>query len=194
VTKTLGRKLLGIDARYARELRRQMGTRRSSPHVRVLQMDATALDFADASFDFAYSLTAFQYVADPARALAELARVARPGGAVYVDFLPFTGVIGSFDIRTIGGGTTDLPEWAHLRPRFAPQVREAAFLNRLTLKDWSRIVGEAMPGSTFLADQPGRNELEPLARRLHADDELLEYDLEELLTSMVSVVWRKPLL
>jgi len=193
LTKTLGRKLLGIDARYAAELRRQIGVGRERPRIEVLQMDATALDFADASFDFAYSLTVMQYVADPARALAELARVVRPGGGVYVDFLPFTGMIGSFDIRTIGGGTTDLPEWAHLRPQFAPRVREAAYLNGLRLSEWSRIVETAMPGNAFVIEQPQRNDLEPLARRLHADGELLEYGLDELLTSMVSVVWRKPL-
>jgi ubiquinone/menaquinone biosynthesis C-methylase UbiE len=43
-------------------------------------MSATRLDFPDASFDKAYSFHTIEHVADLAGALAEMARVLRPGG------------------------------------------------------------------------------------------------------------------
>ncbi len=44
--------------------------------------DVTALPFADASFDACRAETLLQHVGDPGRAVAELARVTRPGGRV----------------------------------------------------------------------------------------------------------------
>jgi SAM-dependent methyltransferase len=46
--------------------------------------DAHALPFGDASFDGAWADRAFQHLADPAQALAELVRVTRPGGTIVV--------------------------------------------------------------------------------------------------------------
>lgn len=44
--------------------------------------DAAHLDFADASFDGCYAIRVFQHLDDPGAALAELARVVRPGGRI----------------------------------------------------------------------------------------------------------------
>ena len=46
--------------------------------------DATALEFADDTFDASRSERTFQWLADPARAASEMARVTRPGGTVAV--------------------------------------------------------------------------------------------------------------
>lgn len=46
--------------------------------------DLETLSFADGSFDLVTGFNAFQFAASPARALAEAARVVRPGGAVVV--------------------------------------------------------------------------------------------------------------
>lgn len=46
--------------------------------------DATALPFADASFDAVVSTQVYEYVPDLAGALAELRRVLRPGGRVFI--------------------------------------------------------------------------------------------------------------
>lgn len=46
--------------------------------------DIEALPFADASFDVVTAFNAIQYAVDPARAVAELARVSRPGGRVAI--------------------------------------------------------------------------------------------------------------
>jgi ubiquinone/menaquinone biosynthesis C-methylase UbiE len=58
---------------------RQRGT---EPCVRFHLADAHAMPFADASFDAARVERVLQHVQDPARALAEMARVVRPGGII----------------------------------------------------------------------------------------------------------------
>ena len=50
--------------------------------MRVCSGDAHALPFDDAGFDRARADRVLQHLADPARALAELRRVVRPGGLV----------------------------------------------------------------------------------------------------------------
>ncbi|MBV9432271.1 MAG: class I SAM-dependent methyltransferase [Hyphomicrobiales bacterium] len=50
--------------------------------VRFEQADATALPFADASFDRALSLLVLHFVPESKRALAEMRRVVKPGGRV----------------------------------------------------------------------------------------------------------------
>jgi SAM-dependent methyltransferase len=52
----------------------------------VAQASATALPVADASFDVAYSFKVLAHVPDIAGALAEMARVVRPGGWVIAEF------------------------------------------------------------------------------------------------------------
>lgn len=53
---------------------------------RVAQASVTALPFPDASFDVAYSFKVLAHVPDIEAALAEMARVVRPGGSVVVEF------------------------------------------------------------------------------------------------------------
>jgi len=48
-----------------------------------LVADAHALPFADASFDFVFSLAVFEHLHSPWIAAGEIARVLRPGGAAY---------------------------------------------------------------------------------------------------------------
>lgn len=57
-----------------------------SAGVRVIQMDATHLDFADATFDLVYSFNVFEHLPDPAATFAEITRVLRPGGRAVVSF------------------------------------------------------------------------------------------------------------
>jgi ubiquinone/menaquinone biosynthesis C-methylase UbiE len=53
---------------------------------RVAQASVTALPFADASFDVAYSFKVLAHVPDIRLALREMARVVRPGGTLVVEF------------------------------------------------------------------------------------------------------------
>src|SRR4051794_25949093 len=71
--------VLELDAGYAASLRRKLGD-----GVDVVQGDATAMPFADASFSAVVCFTMLHHVPSPAqqdRLLAEAARVLRPGGA-----------------------------------------------------------------------------------------------------------------
>ncbi|MEO1268063.1 MAG: class I SAM-dependent methyltransferase [Myxococcota bacterium] len=52
----------------------------------VVQADVTALPFADASFDTVYSFKVLSHVRDLELALAECARVTRPGGRLFLEF------------------------------------------------------------------------------------------------------------
>jgi class 3 adenylate cyclase/ubiquinone/menaquinone biosynthesis C-methylase UbiE len=52
--------------------------------VEFVHGDATALEFADATFDGARCDRVFQYLLEPERAVHELARVIRPGGCVVI--------------------------------------------------------------------------------------------------------------
>jgi ubiquinone/menaquinone biosynthesis C-methylase UbiE len=56
-----------------------------SAPVEFLVADAHRLPFPDASFDATYSLRVFEIVGEPRAALAEMARVLRPGGRVVVN-------------------------------------------------------------------------------------------------------------
>ena len=54
------------------------------PDVRFLPGDLSALPLEDASVDAALCALALVYVADVSQAIAELARVVRPGGRIVV--------------------------------------------------------------------------------------------------------------
>ena len=53
-----------------------------NPAIQFRQGDATALPYADDAFDAAVMALVIFFVPDPARAVAEMARVVRPGGSV----------------------------------------------------------------------------------------------------------------
>jgi len=60
----------------------------NNPGAEIVDGDAEALPFPDASFDLVLSIEVVRYLADPARAFAEMARVLRPGGRAIVTAAP----------------------------------------------------------------------------------------------------------
>jgi len=77
----------------ALDLTRREAERRGGPPLTYVVGDVHALDFPDASFDVVHAHQVLQHVADPIRALAEMRRVARPGGLVAArdaDYAAFT--------------------------------------------------------------------------------------------------------
>jgi phosphatidylethanolamine/phosphatidyl-N-methylethanolamine N-methyltransferase len=64
----------------ARERVRQKGLR----HVRLLEMDATHLKFADDSFDIVYAPYLVSVVPDPVEVAREMRRVCKPGGKIVI--------------------------------------------------------------------------------------------------------------
>src|SRR6476620_1047259 len=64
------------------EIARERAERKDIRNVRLLQMDAADLKFADDAFDIVYAPYLISVVPDPVKAAREMHRVCRPGGRV----------------------------------------------------------------------------------------------------------------
>ena len=62
------------------EKARERAARKNAAPVRLLQMDAADLKFADDSFDIVYAPYLISVVPDPVKVAQEMRRVCRPGG------------------------------------------------------------------------------------------------------------------
>lgn len=94
----LGKTAVGIDIRaegFTDEARRSGAA--------FQQMDIDFLAFADDSFDFIFSYNSFEHFPHPDIALREAARVARPGGYIYLNFGPlWYAPKGAHQFKTVG--------------------------------------------------------------------------------------------
>jgi phosphatidylethanolamine/phosphatidyl-N-methylethanolamine N-methyltransferase len=79
-------KVSGIDLspEMLERARERVERRRLQNVEAILEMDASAMRFADNSFDVVVAMFVLTVVPDPARVMAELERVCRPGGEVIV--------------------------------------------------------------------------------------------------------------
>jgi ubiquinone/menaquinone biosynthesis C-methylase UbiE len=107
----------------------QLAFARSRPAARLAKFqrgDAMALPFPDASFDVATMALVIFFVPDPAKGLAEMARVVRPGGT-----------IASYAWDMFGGGYPFEPVQAELRAMnialLSPPSDEASRMENLRL-------------------------------------------------------------
>jgi SAM-dependent methyltransferase len=191
VTKTLGRKLLGLDRRFDAEVRRQLGAGAEHP-IRVLRMNAERMTFPDAAFDGVVSFSVFEHLADPDAVIREVARVVRPGGIACISLHLYTAENGCHDPRIFSGHRAGIPLWAHLRPRHADLIQPNSFLNRVRLSEWRAMFATHLPGVRFEHMAHGRDRLAPELRAIRAGGELGEYSDEELLTVDLVAIWRRP--
>src|SRR5262245_2529312 len=77
------RQAVGLDATEAMlEEARKLAARSGVGNLAWHRGDAYALPFADGAFDIVSSRFAFHHLKEPARAFAEMVRVARPGGRI----------------------------------------------------------------------------------------------------------------
>ncbi|MFC6719676.1 class I SAM-dependent methyltransferase [Natrialbaceae archaeon GCM10025810] len=74
-------RVYGLDG--APEMARNARSYTDDPNVGYVVGDFGALPFVDDSIDHVWTMEAFYYAADPHEALAEIARVLRPGGTLY---------------------------------------------------------------------------------------------------------------
>jgi phosphatidylethanolamine/phosphatidyl-N-methylethanolamine N-methyltransferase len=58
--------------------------RKGLSHIRLMQMDAAELKFADNSFDIVYAPYLVNCVPDPVKVVREMRRVCRPGGKIVI--------------------------------------------------------------------------------------------------------------
>src|SRR5688500_13099405 len=73
---------VGVDASEQMLAVAQQRARAAGVSLDLRVGDATELDFEDGSFDVVRSERTLQWVSDPARAVAEMVRVLRPGGRI----------------------------------------------------------------------------------------------------------------
>jgi ubiquinone/menaquinone biosynthesis C-methylase UbiE len=86
--------------------------------------DAMNLFYRDGWFDCVVSINSFEHIPDPGKALAEMIRVTRPGGFIYVSTDPiWTADTGSHFFHRVS------EPWAHLR------LDDAAFIARMRAND-----------------------------------------------------------
>ncbi len=88
----LGTDILVKNVRASRDYARE-----HSPHQKsaFFTSDAGSLPVADATFDTVVANDAMEHFSRPAEALAEMARVTRPGGAIWLFFTPHFSPLGS---------------------------------------------------------------------------------------------------
>ncbi|MFZ1425883.1 MAG: class I SAM-dependent methyltransferase, partial [Geminicoccaceae bacterium] len=115
--------LVGVDASPAMLAR----ARAKLPQARFEQGDLTALPLPDASVDAALCALALVHLPDLRPALAELARVVRPGGRIVIsDVHPFLTTLGwQAQFRTATGGTGFVRLHRHLPSSYAQATVEA---------------------------------------------------------------------
>jgi len=78
-----GTTVTGIDFSSSMlEKARERAVRKDLGHIRLLQMDAADLKFADNSFDIVYAPYLISVVPDPLQVAREMRRVCRPGGRI----------------------------------------------------------------------------------------------------------------
>ena len=97
----------------------------------ILEGDATALAFADATFDAAVSMQVIEYLAEPDAALHQLARVLRPGGRLVIidtdwDSLVWEATDRRRAARIAAAWNEHLPD-PYLPRSLAPRLRAAGF-------------------------------------------------------------------
>jgi len=192
VAKTLGRKVIGMDRAFDREMDRQIGSD-APKHFNVQRMDAGAMQFPAASFDVVYSYAVFEHIPDPERVMNEITRILKPGGVVHITLHLWTSDSGCHDPRVFSGRRDDVPLWAHLRPKHADDVKPNAYLNKLRLNDWNDIASRVWPDARTKLQQFSAYRLRPKIAELRSQNELADYTDDELLTTDYVVYWQKPL-
>jgi SAM-dependent methyltransferase/uncharacterized protein YbaR (Trm112 family) len=86
----LGATAVGVDLGEGPRL---AGVPTDDPRIHVVQGDVLRLPFADATFDLAFCDGVLHHTPDPRRGFLELARVVKPGGAVYAWLYPREGAL-----------------------------------------------------------------------------------------------------
>ncbi|BBZ06392.1 hypothetical protein MDOR_05610 [Mycolicibacterium doricum] len=187
--KTVLRKVAGIDRSYWNELEKHIGRVRC--RLNVVQGDAHAMPWPDASFDFVYSFSVFEHVNDPEKCLDEVIRVLRPGGVFCISTHMYTSDSGAHDPRSFLPHHGDLAPWAHLRPAHRGSVKPNAYCNAWRNEQWERLFRERCSG-VVLQNIMSPDWLVPELATLRPAGELAEYSDEELLTCDLWALWQKP--
>jgi SAM-dependent methyltransferase len=102
----LGASVVGVDVGDGPRL---AGVPLNDPRIHVVQGDVLRLPLRDAQFDLAFCDGVLHHTPDPRRGFLELARVVRPGGAVYAWLYPREGKLREAVFGAARALTTRLP-------------------------------------------------------------------------------------
>ena len=190
--KTLGRKITGLDKALHQSLKRELHIA-TLPPFELKQMNAEAMTFTDNSFDFIYSFSVFEHLANPSKVMDEMNRVLRPGGIGYISLHLYTCDCGCHDPR-IWANQDRAPYWAHLREKHADKVQPNAYLNKLRIAEWKQLYQEKFGKVTFDYNPYHDERMEFLLKELapiRQTNELDAYTDEELLNVNLIAIWKK---
>ena len=192
--KTIARKSMGIDRKFIKALKTELGTTKS-PKAAFLQMNAEQMKFEGDHFDFIYSFSVFEHLPNPGKVIDEAIRVMKPGAVCYISLHLYSSEGGCHDMRIFANQRDMIPYWAQLRPQHKDLVVPNAYMNEMRLDAWRKMFEEKMPGCTFKynTQDPEHHELlKKEIAKIRAQGELADYSDEELLTMNVIAVWKKP--
>jgi SAM-dependent methyltransferase len=189
VGRTLRRGIgdLVLSRAYYPQLEASAGVGVDHRTVRLMTVNAASLAFRNASFDGAVSTAAFEHILDVPAAVAELARVLKPGGLADVEVHLFPSMTGGHDVILSNRvpPPKDFRVWGHLldptwRPPPVPLNRwreaqfRAAFEEHFDILD--RVV-TSTHGAEYVTDDLLR--------------QLAQYSREDLSNEFVAFVLRR---
>lgn len=189
VIKTVGRKLLGADEKFKLQLHSLLDAPVRND-LEVLVGNAEKMSFASNSFDMVYSFSVFEHLHDPQAAIREVARVLKPGGVAQICLHLYTSHSGIHDPKIFASWEAEPPFWPHLRPQHAHTVNPNSWLNKIRLKEWQKMFAAEMPGVEVRCIP--QDDMRPHLAKLREDGELDDYTDEELLSTNIVGLWRKP--
>ena len=132
------RHVAGLDLTQAKVAlaRRRLADRIAAGTVEVVQGDAGALPWEDGRFSVVTTMDAIGWFPDPARAVAEMHRVLRPGGRAVLQ-IGFRAAGEMADThKAMGGAVTNLGEADIRRMTEAAGFSDVSILYRRTAGDW----------------------------------------------------------
>jgi ubiquinone/menaquinone biosynthesis C-methylase UbiE len=89
----------------------------TNPGVSIIDADIEAIPLPDASFDAVLAIEVVRYLRDPSRAFAELVRVTRPGGLIFVTGAPLLSLNG-YSLINLVTGRVKIPTFTKVRHSF----------------------------------------------------------------------------
>jgi ubiquinone/menaquinone biosynthesis C-methylase UbiE len=83
-------------------------------HADLTYMNAESLSFKDNDFDVIVTMSTFEHISNPDKALSEIRRVLKPGGCALITFEPIWTCSYGHHLHHFGEVSNLVPDWAHL--------------------------------------------------------------------------------
>ncbi|MBR3942260.1 MAG: class I SAM-dependent methyltransferase [Clostridia bacterium] len=181
------KKVVGIDVvAYYKEEAEGLAKELGLEGFTFLCQDAAKTDFADNSFDTIIMNDAMEHVAKPEAVLAEMKRILKPGGKLYVNFPPYnhpygahlSDVIGIPWVQTFFSDKTLIAAYKDLvkdKPDGAERIsfrigldengkEYFSYLNKMTIKRFNKIRQNADFKVCYYKEAPLRGFLKPFCK------------------------------